>query len=244
MSDHITEEEQIEAAKRWWNENGRSVVIGVVVAVVGYFGWQGLQSQQKVAKENASLLFEDMMQAAVAEPGQTISEDQRLKAQAIAEELKEDHSGSLYSNNAALWMAKLAVESNDLEKAHAELEWVINNEANEGVELIARLRLAQVQYAQKEFDKALSTLDSSKAGPFDPSFNELRGDIYVAQEKIDLAIELYEKILADSDSPQSNRREIVQMKLDNAKGGASQSASTNEVTPESQAGENNTKAES
>jgi len=38
VSDHITEEEQIEAFKRWWNENGRSVVVGIVLAVVGYFG--------------------------------------------------------------------------------------------------------------------------------------------------------------------------------------------------------------
>ncbi|MGI1678583.1 MAG: tetratricopeptide repeat protein [Cellvibrionaceae bacterium] len=249
MSDHITEEEQIEAAKRWWNENGKSVVIGVVVAVVGYFGWQGWQTQQKTAAESASLLFEDMMQAAVVEPGQTITEDQLLKAQTIAEELKEDHSGSLYSNNAALWMAKLAVESGDLEKAHTELEWVIDHDANEGVEFIARLRLAQVQYSQKEFDKALSTLDEVKAGAFDTSFNELRGDIYVAQEKIDLAIETYEKILSDSNSAQSSRRDIVQMKLDNAKDGASQSVSAEISDPEtssskSQSDEKNTKAES
>lgn len=226
MADHITEEEQIEAAKRWWDENGKSIIIGVVVAVVGYFGWQGWQAQQKSAKESASLLFEDMMQAAVAEPGQTISEDQRLKAQAIAEELKADHSGSLYSNNAALWMAKLAVEQNALDDAKAELEWVLNNEANEGVALIARLRLAQVQYAQKAYDEALTTLNAGDGTAFDPAFNELRGDIYVAQQNINMAIESYEKALTDSANAQTNRRDIVQMKLDSAKGNANATTTT------------------
>ncbi len=244
MADHITEEEQIEAAKRWWNENGRSVVIGIAVAVVGYFGWQYWQAQQKASAETASLLFEDMMTAAVVEPGKTITEDQLLKAQAIADELKEDHSGNLYSNNAAFWMAKLAVERGDLDEASTELEWVIDNKVNEGVELIARLRLAQVQYSQKEFEKALATLDKSTAGAFDASYNELRGDIYLGQEKVDAAVEAYEKAIADSEVSQNSRREIIQMKLDNAKGGMNQSASTDASPSESQENTATTEAES
>ena len=40
MADHITEEEQIEALKRWWDENGKQVVLAIVLTVGGYFGWQ------------------------------------------------------------------------------------------------------------------------------------------------------------------------------------------------------------
>ena len=36
MAQHLTEEEQIEALKRWWKENWLSIVLPIVVAVVGY----------------------------------------------------------------------------------------------------------------------------------------------------------------------------------------------------------------
>jgi predicted negative regulator of RcsB-dependent stress response len=40
VADHITEEEQIEALKRWWEENGKQTLLGIALIVGGYFGWQ------------------------------------------------------------------------------------------------------------------------------------------------------------------------------------------------------------
>ena len=47
MSDsYRTEEEQVEALKAWWRENGKSTVVAIAMAVMGVFGWQGWQKQQ------------------------------------------------------------------------------------------------------------------------------------------------------------------------------------------------------
>ncbi|MEX2327847.1 MAG: tetratricopeptide repeat protein, partial [Pseudomonadales bacterium] len=35
-----TDEEQIEAIKKWWDENGKSILIGIVLALGGVFGYQ------------------------------------------------------------------------------------------------------------------------------------------------------------------------------------------------------------
>ena len=40
MAEDITEEEQIEALKRWCAENGMQTVLAVVLVTGGYFGWQ------------------------------------------------------------------------------------------------------------------------------------------------------------------------------------------------------------
>ncbi|MEW8396328.1 MAG: tetratricopeptide repeat protein, partial [Candidatus Thiodiazotropha sp.] len=40
MSEYQTEEEQVEAIKRWWKENGTSVIAGLVIGLGGIFGWQ------------------------------------------------------------------------------------------------------------------------------------------------------------------------------------------------------------
>ena len=41
MEQYRTEEEQVEALKKWWEENGRSTVVAVIVALGLGFGWQG-----------------------------------------------------------------------------------------------------------------------------------------------------------------------------------------------------------
>lgn len=214
MSDHITEEEQIEAFKRWWTENGRSIVVGILVAVVGYVGWQGWQSQQQQSIDEASLLFEDLMEAAVVEPGQVITQEQYLKVDSLAQELKDDYASSLYASDAALWVAKLAVEHDELERAQTELQWVVDKD-HQGLGLIARMRLAQVQYAQQQFDAALSTLNGTDPDTYAGAYAELKGDIYVAQDKQDAARTAYQTAFDDAAATQSSRREIIQMKLDN-----------------------------
>ena len=39
MAELRTEEEQLEAIKRWWKENGTSLIAGVAIAAAGVFGW-------------------------------------------------------------------------------------------------------------------------------------------------------------------------------------------------------------
>ncbi len=40
MAELRTEEEQIEAIKRWWKENGVSLLIGAAIAAAGVFAWK------------------------------------------------------------------------------------------------------------------------------------------------------------------------------------------------------------
>ena len=57
MVEHKTEEEQIEAVKRWWSENGRVVVIAVLIGVSGSFGWQFWQDYKQERREQAALEY-------------------------------------------------------------------------------------------------------------------------------------------------------------------------------------------
>ena len=40
MDTYRTEEEQVEAIRHWWDENGRSIIISIVLALAAGFGWQ------------------------------------------------------------------------------------------------------------------------------------------------------------------------------------------------------------
>ena len=59
--------------------------------------------------------------------------------------------------------------------------------------LVARLRLARVQIAQKKPDAALATLNGLKAGAFEPRYHEVLGDAYYAKgDKADCAEGIHE----------------------------------------------------
>ena len=62
MADHITEEEQIEAFKNWWAENGLRLVAAAVLLIGGFFGWQGWQDSQQEKAEQGSEIYMEMIE--------------------------------------------------------------------------------------------------------------------------------------------------------------------------------------
>ena len=115
-----TDEEQIETVKQWLNDNGTSLVVGIVLAVGGVFGYQSWQNSEREAGEAASKLFEGMMEAVVVAPNVELDEETIQSSRFIADTLKKDHGSSTYAIFAAMMMAKLAVEDDDLELAAVE----------------------------------------------------------------------------------------------------------------------------
>lgn len=229
MAQHLTEEEQLETLKRWWSENGRSIVIGVVLAIVAYFGWQAWQSQQQEARESASLLYEQLTQVVINQPGDALSEDQRMKAASITEELKSDYGNLVYASNAALLMARVAVEQGQLTDAEQQLRWVVEQDHNDALSLLARLRLAQVEYGQGEYDAALATLNQVEPGSYASAYAELRGDILLAQGKVEAAKTAYQTALDEMLPTAGNRGDLIQMKLDDIQVNADDAAESNQA---------------
>jgi len=207
-----TEEEQIEAIKNWFDQNGTSLIVGIVVSLAAVFGYQGWQKSELAESENASALYQDLTEAIVAGPLDTLSSQQISTGKFLAAELKADFPESTYAHFAALHLAKLAVEDGDLDAAAAELEWIGANKPERPIELIVNLRLAKVKTAQKEYDAALALLNVEKAGAHVSSYQEQRGDIYLAMDKPEQAREAY-KLAMDS-IVEGQNKPVLQMKFE------------------------------
>ncbi len=232
MAAHLTEEEQIEAVKRWWNENGKITVAVILAAALGWFGWNNWQDRQEQLAEQASMQYAELM--AVVGGNQTLTDKQQATAKLLASEIVESQAGTLYGNFAAFHLAKLAVSAGDLAEAEAQLRNAINQAANSGIAKLANLRLARVLSAGGDHEGALALLSASNTGDngaFSAAYAEARGDIYVVQNQLDLARTAYEQALASLTPQARSRGGLLQLKLDNATVAGEETAPATDEAP-------------
>ena len=191
-----TEEEQVEALRKWWQENGRSTVAAIALALAAGFGWQGWQDHQQGQAENASALYEEMLEALAPGAPESPSSEQLTTGRHLAEKLKTEFDGSTYALFAGMHLARLAVAQDDLGTAEEELRWVLSSGASGELQQFAQLRLARVVAAAGETDEALKMLAVDAADGFEGAYAEARGDIYLQREEPQLAREAYQQAAA------------------------------------------------
>ena len=173
MESYRTEEEQVEALKKWWDENGRGTIAAIIVALGVGFGWQGWKGYQEGQGEAASERYQALLQALSEVQG----EDDVAAAANIAGQIKTDHARSSYAQFAALHLARMAALEGDLAGAEAELRWVLGR-ADKGSDSyqLAQLRLARVLASAGDAEQALSILDGADAGAYQSAYSVARGD--------------------------------------------------------------------
>lgn len=207
MESYRTEEEQVEALKRWWKENGRSTLLGVALALGLGFGWQVWQNNREAAAAQASNLYQQMLAELAAEEQQGAG-----PARELALQIKDQHRGSTYAQLAALHLARLAVNNDNLGGAEEELRWVLAM-ADRGSDLyrMAQLRLARVVAAQGKADAALAMLQDADTA-YAVSYAIARGDILLGAGRDGEALEAFERaaasLEADAPMPQTLRDKL------------------------------------
>ncbi|QEW05487.1 YfgM family protein [Nitrincola iocasae] len=211
MAELRSEEEQLEALKSWWKENGRSLMIGVVVAVAAVLGWQGWQSYTENQAAQASWLYQNMLEAVSAE----LDENPDPQVETIlhlGNRLKNEHEKSTYAQYAALMLARAAVQQAEYAAALEELDWVLARTQVDDLKRLATLRKASVLLATDQFDQAGSLLSGFEPGSYSVIYYELLGDIAFSKGDLNAAVNAYDQALAAAGNAPT--RPVLQMKRD------------------------------
>ena len=194
MEQYRTEEEQVEALRRWWDENGRSTLVAIVLVLAGTFAWQGWQRYDAQRTASASDLYQQMLEAAaLAQEGAATA----APVSQLATQVRRDFAGTSYAQFAALHQARVAVIAGDLEAAEADLRWVLGK-ADGGSEtaLVAQLRLARVVAAQGNVEQALALLAPEAMGKYQAAAAMARGDVLAGAGRAEEALAAYREAQA------------------------------------------------
>ena len=203
------EQERLAELKAWWEDNRFYVLGAIAAAILAFAGYRGWLHWKAREAEDAAAMFSPVGEAAKGKDARKVAE--------LAQPLIAKHPRSFYASEAALIIAKAAFEAGNLAEARKQLDWVVKNgvEEHRGV---ARMRLASVLLEEKKFDEALKTLDENKDEAFVPLVADMRGDVMLAQGRLDEARASY-KLAMDKADARNPVKNIAETKL-NALGGA------------------------
>lgn len=196
------DEEQLETIRRWWQENGRFVLIAVGSALVLLIGWQQWNSWQARQAASASVEYAAVLSA--LEAGDYEGADNRLQA------LRDARSGSPHAALASFAMAASEMAQGEPEAAAETLGWIVSAQGQSPMVDIARLRQAEALAAAGDHEAARELVQPGVEGALAARYLELRGDLELALGNRQAAIEAYQQAL---EGMIGQRRALVEVKL-------------------------------
>ena len=174
MEIYQTEEQQVEAIKSYWQENGNMIIAGIVLGFAGFIGFN-FYKDNKLANETA-----------VSDSYQILIENSSKDKAAFSENAQKfisENASTSYASLTALALAKDAADSKDWQAAQVQLTAALNSAPTEGIKGIVSLRLARVQIQQEQYKQALATLAKPLPESFTAAIEEIKGDTYLLQGK-------------------------------------------------------------
>ena len=202
MEIYETEEQQVDAIKSFWAENGNAIIAGLVVGFGGFIGFNYYKDAKLASEVEAS----DAYQAVIA-----AKEKDNDVYKVAGDKFIQANADSSYTSLTALSLAKDAAEKKDWAQVSTYLNTAIKKAPSEGIKAIAITRLARVQIEQGEFDAALATMKAALPVSFKATVEEIKGDAYLKQGKKELARNAYQAAI-DADGLTTNPS--LQLKFD------------------------------
>jgi predicted negative regulator of RcsB-dependent stress response len=201
----LDEQERLDELKAWWKRWGNLLLVALAVVVAATAGWRYWQNRVVTQNLEAAAVYGKLTQSLAANDGKAAREAGAM--------LIEQYPGTPYAARGALLLAKQNVSDRDLKSAQNQLEWASTHSKEPALRDLARLRLAAVQLDQKQYDAALKTLSATHSEAFAFRYDDLKGDVLLAQGKAAEARTAYAAAFGkmEDDHPY---RSIVELKLD------------------------------
>lgn len=163
---YTTEEQQVDAIKSWFKENGLTAMITVVVALIALSGWRYYQKSVKLAKQADSQAY----MLAVEQSEQDLS---------VLDKFIAEHPESQYATLTELKLAKSYIDANKIDKAIKTFEQIKTKDAM--LQALVNVRLSRLYAASGDFKAAYAALDKVTDKSWQAKVAELRGDYLLEQ---------------------------------------------------------------
>ena len=198
-----------EELHKWWQDNWKNIAGGVVLAIALITGMYMYRDyNQKKMYENAGDFYSNVISVNMADAEGVEKVNSFISA----------HNKDVYSQLAALSLAKQLVSEKKYQEAVDVLSKTVGAGKDTVIDDITRMRIARLNIELKKFDeaeKAIDSLSAKNAEAFNFAALSLKGDLRKAQGKNQEALALYDEALEKATSADDTT--IVKMKRDSLK---------------------------
>jgi predicted negative regulator of RcsB-dependent stress response len=209
------EQEQLATLKAWWHQYGNLITWVLIIGLGAYAAWTGWNSYRNKQVAQAGVLYGELQNA--------VNAQDKEKVQRVTADMESKFDGTVYAQMTALVAARYAYETKDTATAKAQLQWVIDHGKDEAYKSIAKVRLAGILLDEKAYDEGLKLLGGSFPAQFAAIVDDRKGDILVAQNKLEEARTAYRSALEKTEE-KSPGRQLIQIKLDAIGGSVAKAA--------------------
>ena len=181
----MTEEEQVELIKSWWKKYSNVILVAVSIVLltlsaIKYWTWH----KENVVTQ-ASIAYEKMMLSFANKDFKSV--------RSYSQDLIKDYKSTVYADAACFALAKIAVTNEKYTNAKKFLNIVMLHSHSTLLKDISKLRIARILLEEKDYTNALAQTESIKTKAYASIVNELKGDIYNALGKNNIAIKYYKE---------------------------------------------------
>lgn len=202
----LSEKEQLDELRAWWQENRAMVLGGVGLGIALILGFRMYTSQQVNEALAASTRYEDLVEA--------VADGELEPARDIAATLFADYDDTVYARQARLAMARLYMDRGRDADAAEVLRPLATSGGDEPLELVARLRLARILLYQDKPGEVLDLIEVPADSAFASRYHEVLGDAHYALGNLAEAASAWNAALADVRGQQTIDARLIRMKLD------------------------------
>lgn len=184
-------------------QHGEKIIYAVLVVLAVFFGWQYYQKNyakiDTVAADaytSISTRDEQLLLSAnnpsLDDAAQKQLADEEAKLLADIDALVAEHGDTVYAWQALMIKARHQTDNDDLAGAVTTLNQAAAiNLDDEGLLAMTKIRYARAMLANNDIDGALAVANESMPEAFEPSRQELLGDVYLAKNDSENAKKAY-----------------------------------------------------
>jgi predicted negative regulator of RcsB-dependent stress response len=200
---YSNENEQVDALRQFFANNGKFLAVGVIIGIAALGGWRFWSSHQEGTDKAASAEYQQLTSAMQADKPDSL--------EAVATFASENNN--TYGALASLDLAKQYVETNQLDKAITLLQSGLKDTKDANLQAVINLRLARIQLQQSQADAALSTLNNVKGDGWTAIVADIRGEALLSKGDKQGARDAWSKGAESQASPAL--KQMLQMKMNN-----------------------------
>lgn len=203
MEVYSNENEQTEALRNFFANNGKALAIGVVIGIAALGGWRYWSSHQDDTAKTVSAEYQQLTTAMQAGKPETLEAVNRFASE----------NSNTYGALAAMDLAKQYVDAGQLDKAATLLQNGLKDTKDANLQAVINLRLARIQLQQNQADAALKTLDGVKGDGWTAIVADIRGEALLDKGDKQGARDAWSKGVESDASPAL--KQMMQMKMNN-----------------------------